>query len=321
VAEKKRQLFPELVAQLRSLIERHKAGSPTDPNVYWIHLKPRELAALFFEEHGVRLSNGFIKRELRELGYRFRKMSKSMATGSFGKRDEQFDLIFYLVSVVSLNTPVISMDCKKKEQLGSLFREGKSYCHGHKEAYDHDYSYLGNGAVIPHGIYDIQKNKGYVSIGKDSETASFIRDNLLWWWKEYGAFDYPEARYILLLCDAGGGNSYRHHAFKKALLELAAEIGLKIIVAHYPPYSSKWNPIEHSLFCHIHRAMSGELFESYEKVKMLIEKTTTSKGLIVIVRLNLESYPTGVKTDKSEVNQSKIKTHPTMPTLCYQISS
>jgi hypothetical protein len=259
--------------------------------------------------------------ELRYLGYRFRKISKNKATGSFEMRSKQFEVIFYLVAVVSLNTPIISMDCKKKEQLGNLYRDGKSYCHGAKEAYDHDYSYLGEGIVVPHGIYDIQKNKGYISIGNSSETANFITDNLLWWWENYGIHDYPEAKYILLLCDAGGGNSYRHHAFKKALQKLARQIGINIIVAHYPPYSSKWNPIEHRLFCHIHRAMSGEMFESYEKVKMIIEKTTTNKGLEVVVRFNLGEYPTGIRTDKSEIDQTRIKMHSTMPKLCYEIRS
>jgi Rhodopirellula transposase DDE domain len=287
--------------------------------VYWIHLKPREISKLFEQEYGVLISNGFVKKELSFLGFRFRKISKNIATGHYAQRNAQFNIIFQLVLIMSLESPVLSIDCKKKERLGTIYREGKSYCHGVKEAYDHDYSHLGAGKVVPHGIYDLQQNTGFISIGNSSETATFIIDNLRWWWFEYGIYDYPNARNLLLLCDSGGGNSYRHHAFKKALQALAKEIGIDIIVSHYPPYSSKWNPIEHRLFCHVHQAMSGEMFENYDQVKMIIEKTSTAKGLNVFVRLNLKIYDIGNKTDKSEVNYDRIKTHPTIPKLNYRI--
>ena len=187
------------------------------------------------------------------------------------------------------------------------------------EAFDHDYSHLGKGAVIPHGIYDLQRNCGFITIGNSSETASFIVDNLRWWWYEHGIHDYPDARNLLILCDAGGGNSYRHHVFKKELLIFAKEIGLDIIVSHYPPYSSKWNPIEHRLFCHVHQAMSGQMFSDYEFVKTLIEKTSTKTGLHVIVRINLKKYNIGCKTDKSELDNNRIQCHPTIPNLNYRI--
>jgi hypothetical protein len=287
--------------------------------VYWIHLKPREISKLFEQEYGFLISNRFVKKELSFLGFRFRKISKNIATGHYALRDAQFNIIFQLVLIMSLESPVLSIDCKKKERLGTIYREGKSYCHGVKEAYDHDYSHLGAGKVVPHGIYDLQQNTGFISIGNSSETATFIIDNLRWWWFEYGIYNYPNARNLLLLCDSGGGNSYRHHAFKKALQALAKEIGIDIIVSHYPPYSSKWNPIEHRLFCHVHQAMSGEMFENYDQVKMIIEKTSTAKGLNVFVRLNLKIYDIGNKTDKSEVNYDRIKMHPTIPKLNYRI--
>lgn len=319
VAEKKSQLYPTLTLNLHCLIEQHKAGSPTNPEVYWIHLKPREIAKLYEDEFGEHISNTFIKKELKVLGYGFRKISKNLATGTYAKRNEQFAIIFYLVSIMSLKSPVLSIDCKKKERIGTIYRDGKSYCQGTKEAYDHDYSHLGEGKIVPHGIYDLQQNTGFISIGNSSETAEFIIDNLRWWWFNYGIHSYPDARNLLLLCDAGGGNSYRHHAFKKALQAFAKEIEVDIIVSHYPPYASKWNPIEHALFCHVHQAMSGEMFEDYEKVKLLIEKTTTKNGLNVFVRLNLQVYQTGIKTDKSEVDYQRIKTHEIIPDLNYRI--
>ena len=267
------------------------------------------------------MSNQFIKRELRDLGYGYRKISKNLTTGLYAQRDAQFKIIFGLVAVMSLKSPVISIDCKKKELLGTLYRDGKSYSQAPMEAYDHDYSHLGKGKVIPHGIYDLQRNQGFITVGNSSETASFIIDNLRWWWLEHGIHHYPEAKNLLLLCDAGGGNSYRHHAFKRELLALAEEIGMDIIVSHYPPYSSKWNPIEHRLFCHVHQAMSGQMFSDYEFVKTLIEKTSTTKGLRVIVRINLTKYNTGIKTDKSEVDHNRIQRHPTIPELNYRIAA
>lgn len=305
--------------QLHDLIEQYKAGSPTQPDVYWIHLKPKELSALFYDLYAVKLSHGFIKRELFILGYRFRKIGKNLATGSYAQRDAQFQIIFTLVLCMSLNSPCLSIDCKKKERLGTLYREGKSYCIGQKQAYDHDYAHLGEGKIVPHGIYDMQQNKGFISLGNSSETADFIVDNLRWYWINFGIYQYPNAQNMLILCDAGGGNSYRHHAFKKELLAFSTEIGINIIVVHYPPYSSKWNPIEHRLFAHVHQALQGEMFESYEQVKSLIEKTQTQTGLHVHVTLNLKKYETGTKTDKAFSQNKRILYHPDIPKLSYRI--
>ena len=322
VVEKKTFHYPDSQAQLHALINQHKAGSPTNPDVYWIHLKPKEIAALYFTQYGVLFSHGFIKRELFGLGFRYRKIHKTLATGVYANRDVQFKIIFNLVLIMSLKSPVLSIDCKKKERLGTLYRDGKSYSQGGpQESYDHDYSHLGEGKVIPHGIFDLQKNLGFITIGSSSETAAFIIDNLRWWWFNFGINDYPDARNLLLLCDAGGGNSYRHHAFKKELQAFAKEIGIDIIVAHYPPYASKWNPIEHRLFCHVHQAMSGQMFKDYEFVKTLIEKTSTKQGLKVVVRIHLKDYQTGIKTDKNDIDEKRIQRHPTIPDLNYRIAA
>lgn len=305
--------------ELVALIEVYKAGSPTDPSVFWIHLKPRELAEKLEQEKGLKVSHGFVKRVLKQSGYKYRKLYKNIATGSYAHRDIQFKIIFDLVAMLSLDTPIISIDCKKKERIGTLYRDGKSYCTAALEVFDHDYQHLSDGKVIPHGIFDIQLNQGYISIGDSHETASFIADNLLWWWDNYGIHNYPNAKSILILCDAGGGNSYRHHAFKKQLLMLAELTGIDFIVAHYPPYASKWNPIEHRLFAHVHRAMQGVIFTDYNLVKELIEKTKTKTGLKVFVRLNLGLYPTKIKTLKSELDFSRIQFNKRLPCLSYRI--
>lgn len=170
---------------------------------------------------------------------------------------------------MSLESPVLSIDCKKKEQLGNLYREGKCNCTKVIKVYDHDYEHLSEGKVIPHGIYNLQANKGYLTIGSSSETAGFVIDNLFWWCK-YGINQYPDAKNILLLCDVGGVTSFPHHVFKKELMHFAAEAGLSVIVYHYPPYCSRRNPIEHRLFCHVHKAMSGVIFDDYQTIQKAI---------------------------------------------------
>ena len=138
---------------------------------------------------------------------------------------------------------------------------------------------------------------------------------MLWWWHTYGKEEYLNSKCILLLCDAGGTNSYRHHIFKKEMLEFETETGLTIKVCHFSPYHLKWNLIEHRLFCHIHRAMSGNVFTSYETVEMLIRHKSTKQGLLLVVRLNLNQYTTGIKIDKNDVDYSRVFFHDKIPEL------
>lgn len=308
---------PSSKSLLIAFIERYKAGSPTDEKVFWVSQKPKELAAQFNKEYQRTISNRSVKLLLNELGYRYRKHQKQIATGTYQQRNEQFAIICNIILVMSIKSPVISVDCKKKERLGNFYRDGKIYTQEAIKVYDHDYEHLSEGKVIPHGIYDLQANKGYVSIGNSAETAEFVIDNLRWWWTQYGLNLYPDAKNILILCDSGGANSYRHHIFKNRLLALATELDMSFIICHYPPYASKWNPIEHRLFAHVHHAMSGFVFSDYQTVKERIEKTSTKTGLSVIVRLNLESYQIGIKGEK--ITSNRIQHHPKIPELNYRI--
>lgn len=171
---------PDFRASLIGLIERFKAGSPTDSTNFWVSKKPKEIAQIFNDEYQANISNGAVKRLLKELGYGYRKQSKQLATGTYEQRNEQFEIITQLVLIMSIKSPLISMDCKKKERLGNFYRDGKCYSQGLIKVYDHDYEHLSEGKVIPHGIYDMQANKGYITIGSSAETADFIIDNLRW---------------------------------------------------------------------------------------------------------------------------------------------
>lgn len=313
--------FEVIQSLLIDWINRHKAGSPTDPTVYWIHFRPVEIARLFKEETGHVLSHRSIKKQLREMDFKYRKMSKDLPTGQYEQRNLQFQIIWQIILATTYQTPIISIDCKKKELIGNLYRAGKCYTKGQTKVYDHDYSYLADGKVIPHGIYDIQRNEGYITIGNSHETADFICENILWWWDSFGIHQYPDSNTIVILCDAGGGNSYRHYAFKKELLDLCEMIGKKIIVCHYPPYASKWNVIEHRLFAHLHRAMQGVVFVDYQTVKTLIENTSTKTGLKVVARIVDKKYQIGIKTCKDEVNWKRIKMNTEIPKLSYTIAA
>jgi len=160
---------------------------------------------------------------------------------------------------------------------------------------DHDFQSSAAGIVIPHGIYDIKRNEGYMTLGTTKDTSEFCCDCIQDWWQMYGRHFYPEATSILVLADGGGSNSSRHYIFKEDLQKLAHEIGIEIRMAHYPPYTSKYNPIEHRMFCHVTRACTATVFTSIEVVKMLIQKTSTSTGLKVIASVKDKIYKTARK--------------------------
>ncbi len=205
--------------------------------------------------------------------------------------------------------------------LGELTRGEAILTKGEKavEVFDHDYPNLGVGKAIPHGIYDVKLNKGYLSIGSWHETAAFVVDNIGWWWEEYGKYEYPKADRILILCDSGGANGHRHHLFKKLLQELAGKIDKKLVIAHYPPYCSKYNPIERRLFAQVHRTIRETILTDLEQVEQLMKKTRTKTGLTVQVRLNEKYYPLKQPSLEEEIDKKRLLKHPTLPKLSYTI--
>jgi len=286
-------------------------------------LQPRDISKHLKDNNNIDVSNNQIKRILKEYGYCKRKPIKSLATGKSPYREEQFRIILFITSlfIIMKHNPMISIDTKKKEQLGQLTRNEAVICKDGipVDVYDHDYSYLATGKAIPHGIYDIGLNKGYITIGNSHETAAFVVDNLKWWWQEHGSKEYPQTTTILIFCDCGGANGYRHHLFKKLLQDFAKEIGLRILVVHYPPYCSKYNPIERRLFSQVHKTIQGVLLTDIQQVKELMNKTNTSTGLTVIVRVVEKDYPIGELSDKKDINQKRILHHPELPNFSYTI--
>jgi transposase len=274
------------------ILKEHTAGNPMDEKVKWTNLTKGRIAELLAEE-GLKVSRNIIVKLLKKHGYVKRKPLKKKAGGGHVNRNAQFERIAELRKLYeSEDNPVISVDTKKKELIGNLSRNGKIYTTETIEVYDHDFPSLAEGVAVPHTIYDTVQNKAYVTIGTSRDTSEFACDSIRQWWNNHGKLIYLAATSILMLMDGGGSNSSRHYIFKQDLQALADELGIEIRVAHYPPYTSKWNPVEHRVFPHITRAMQGIVLTSHELTKELIETTTTKAGLSVVAYILNKVYLT-----------------------------
>ena len=278
-----------------SILKEHTAGDPMDETKKWTNLTCAKIGSLLAVE-GFKVSRNIVRKLLKKNDYVKRQALKKKAAGGHVNRNAQFENIAKLRALFMIaGNPVVSMDSKKKELIGNLYRDGKVYTTKTVEVYDHDFPSLAEGVGVPHTLYDIARNEAYVNIGTSRDTSEFSCDSIRHWWNTYGSLYYPLATSILLLTDGGGSNSSRHYIFKQDLQALANEIGIKIRIAHYPPYTSKWNPIEHRVFPHITRELSGMILTSHQFMKELIEKTTTKAGLKVFACIFNKVYETGRK--------------------------
>ena len=263
--------------------------------VIWTDLTPKEIQSGLMEDD-LYVSEYIVRQLLQDQGYRRRQMLKYLDMGQHPDRDAQFNNIARIkAEFLNSGDPIVSIDTKKKELLGTFYRDGRVYTRQALLAYDHDFPSYATGVVIPYGIYDLKRNFGYVSVGTSKDTSEFACDSIAWWWESFGHGLYPGAKSVCLLCDGGGSNSASKYLFKEDLQKLADRLGIEIRVAHYPPYCSKYNPIERRLFCHMTRACQGVLFDSVATVKRLLEKTQTAAGLRVIVEILDKVYQTGRK--------------------------
>jgi len=287
---------PDIDTQFLDVLKYHTAGDPMDETVVWTDLHPGEIVRLLSIKHGLKVSRTVVRKLLKKHNYRRRKAQKKRTMKAVPQRNEQFENIARLIAEYeATGNPILSMDAKKKEYLGNFYRAGHLYTRQTLETYDHDFTSFADGVIIPHSFYDLKRNTGYINLGTSKDTSEFACDSFRNWWYNLGRYDYPTATSILILCDGGGSNSSRYYIFKEDLQKLADEIGIEIRIAHYPPYCSRFNPIEHRLFPHVTRACQGVIFESVELVKELMEKTTTSQGLAVTVQIIDKVYATGRK--------------------------
>jgi len=303
------------------VVSDHVAGDPMNTEIRWLNLTRAEVSENM-REYGVDISRNIVRKLLKKHNFKKRKMQRKRTTGKSVFREEQFkNIILVKKSTMRSKDPILSIDTKKKEYVGgNLYRNGCVYSTRAIEVSDHDYAHLADGKIAPHGIYDIKQNKAFINIGISAETAEFICDSLKNWWEKHGRHDYPQAKKIVILCDAGGANSYLHHIFKVELQLLVNTIKIPIKIVHYPPYTSKWNPIEHRVFPHVTRALSCIPLTSVEDAKNKISSSKTKTGLTVITDVIQKTYEIGKKVEKDFMKDLKIKFDESVPKLNYTIS-
>ncbi len=310
---------PDLIRHVQHTINDRTAGDPMRSDVLWTDLTPQEIAD-DLRSQAVCAGPRIVRRILDTLGLARRQIAKVLPGGASVHRDAQFRHLAHLIQAfLAAGNPVLSMDTKKKEFLGTLYRDGKVYCHEALKAFDHDFPSLASGVIIPHGIYDLSLNHGWMHLGLSRDTTEFACDSLRMFWQTDGQRLYPHASAILLLCDGGGSNSCRKHLFKEDLQGLVNDLRIPIRVAHYPAYCSKFNPIERRLFCHVTRACQGVLFDSLHTVIQLIQKTRTQQGLSVTVRVLDKLYETGRKVSDTFKKNMPIIFDPVLPKWNYRV--
>ncbi len=288
--------YQNIDQQVLDVLKNHTAGDPMREDVLWTNLTNRQIVERLAGDHSLQVSTTVIRQVLKKHNFRIRKAQKKETMKKVPHRNEQFENIARLRGEYeAAGNPIISMDTKKKEYIGNFYRDGHLYTQEEIHTYDHDFNSFAEGVIIPHSLYDLKYNTGYINLGTSKDTGQFACDSLKNWWYNQGQYDYPRATSILLLCDGGGSNSSHQYLFKEDLQKLVNEIGIEIRIAHYPPYSSKYNPIEHRLFPHVTRACQGVIFKNVQLVKELMEKTKTSKGLKVAVQVIDKVYETGRK--------------------------
>ena len=277
------------------VLHDHTAGDPMRAEVKWTNLSRRQIARRL-KAMGTPASRNLVSQLLRTHGYRRRKAQKKTTMGHHRDRNAQFENLARLKrEYLEAGLPVISFDTKKKELLGNFYREGTIDTQQTIAVNDHDFGSAGSGVVIPHGLYDVGQDCGFLHLNTSHDTSELACDSLAAWWDEYGRAASPAAKKLLVLCDGGGSNSATRYVFKEELQKLANRLGLEIRVAHYPPYCSKSNPIEHRLFPHVTRACRGVIFHTLETVRYYMAKTETTTGLEVKVSILEKVYATGRK--------------------------
>ena len=308
--KKARELDPGLVPALEALIEPLTRGDPMSP-LRWTCKSTRQLAAAL-QAQGHQVSDHVVRNLLHEAGYSLQANAKTLEGTQHPDRDAQFSYLNRQVQrFLKAGQPVLSVDCKKKELVGR-FKNGGQEWHpsGEPEPVNvHDFPVKALGKAIPYGIYDVGRNTGWVSVGRDHDTASFAASSIKRWWEIAGSAVYPKARRLLICADGGGSNGYRSRLWKLELQGLANATGLNITVCHLPPGTSKWNKIEHRLFSHITMNWRGRPSVSHEVIVELIAATTSRKGLKVQAEADPQPYPTGIAVSDQQLAAVKLYPH------------
>ena len=297
-AEKDKHLKSDIAV----LVESSTRGDPESP-LKWTSKSTRKLA----EELNLqtkRVSHTLVSRLLSETGYSLQANKKTKEGGDHPDRDEQFRFINEKTKRFQFNVqPVISVDAKKKENIGNFKNNGKEYYQSGKAPQVNVYDFLDKekGKVTPYGVYDLSKNKGWVSVGVSADTAQFAVASIRGWWFQMGKESYSNASKLYINADGGGSNGSRKGLWKIELQKLANELQMEIHVSHFPPGTSKWNKIEHRMFSFISQNWRGRPLINRATVVNLIGSTTTKTGLKITARLDETLYQKGIKVSDKEL--------------------
>jgi hypothetical protein len=300
--------YPKLAEALERLVDPMSRGDPMSP-LRWTCKSTYDLAdELTLQGH--QISPRTVGTLLKMAGYSLQSNRKTKEGGCHPDRNAQFEHIAKTVRRFQRRgQPVISVDTKKKELVGEFKNGGREWQpKGEPEEVNvYDFPDDELGKVIPYGVFDVSQNEGWVSVGIDHDTAEFAVQAIGRWWKKMGRKRYPNAKELLITADGGGSNGSRCRLWKVALQELAVRLKMPIHVCHFPPGTSKWNKIEHRMFCHITQNWRGRPLVSHEVIVNLIANTTTRTGLKIRAELDRGDYPTGIKISDTELNLLNLK--------------
>jgi transposase len=297
-----------LLRDLDALVEPTARGDPQSPLRWTCKSTPRLAKELV--EQGHEVSQRSVCDLLAQLDYSLQSTRKTREGGQHPDRDAQFNHIARMAAQYQVaGDPVISVDTKKKELVGDFKNGGREWrpAGDPEQVRVHDFIDPELGKVAPYGVYDVAANQGWVSVGIDHDTAEFAVESIRRWWKEMGHPRYPKAQHLLITADCGGSNGYRVRLWRMQLQKLADELRLVIQVCHFPPGTSKWNKIEHRMFCHITNNWRGRPLVSREVVVNLIGGTTTDKGLYIRSKLDENTYEAGLKVSDQELAELAIE--------------
>jgi transposase len=300
----------QLFERLEWLVDPSTRGDPMSP-LRWTCKSTHELAKALTEQ-GHELSPRTVGRLLNAAGFSLQGNRKTKEGAEHPDRNAQFEHINATVKRMQQRLqPVISVDTKKKELVGEFKNGGREWQPKGEPltVNTHDFMDAELGKAIPYGVYDVSRNEGWVSVGIDHDTAQFAAQAVYRWWKKMGAKRYPAATQLLITADGGGSNASRSRLWKVALRSLAQRLKMPIQVCHFPPGTSKWNKIEHRMFCHITQNWRGRPLVSHEVIVALIANTTTRAGLKIRAELDTSQYPTGTKVSDQELASVNLKRH------------
>lgn len=304
------QTDPAIAQALEDLVAPQTRGDPMSPLRWTLKSTSRLAAELTRLGHPV--SARTVAALLKASDYSLQGNRKTREGGRHVDRDAQFNHInARVMAAQTRGQPVVSVDAKKKELVGDFKNNGKEWRPKGKPEEVRVYDFIDKapdkGRVTPYGVYDLTANEGWISVGTDHDTARFAAQTIGKWWREMGRARYPHATELLITADGGGSNSSRCRLWKIALQELADATGLVLHVSHFPPGTSKWNKIEHRLFCHVTQNWRGKPLVSHDLIVKLIGSTTTRAGLKVKAALDNDRYESGIKVSDKELDAVRIK--------------